>query len=171
MLLSQSAVLWQNRGGIEKIALFGKIPNPYHVKNSKEISKDMKLSQPFKFQDLWKFLQVQLQKPSSAMMKLALMRTATGMEDPELPLLQRISSLKLTAPQIAAHINASQSSSNRHISTSTVQRRLCESDLHGQFAAKKPPLKDTNKKKKLAWAKKHEQWTLDRWKSVLWFDE
>ena len=30
-------------------------------------------------------LKVQLQKPSSAMMKLALMRTATGMEDPELP--------------------------------------------------------------------------------------
>ena len=32
-------------------------------------------------------------------------------------------------------------------------------------------LKDTNKKKRLAWAKKHEQWTLDRWKSVLWSDE
>ena len=65
-------------------------------------------------------------------MKLALMRTATGNEDPELTVLQRISSLELTAPQIAAQINASQSSSNRHISTSTVLRRL---------AAKKP-LKD-----------------------------
>uniref|UniRef100_A0A4W5R901 Coagulation factor IXa n=1 Tax=Hucho hucho TaxID=62062 RepID=A0A4W5R901_9TELE len=30
---------------------------------------------------------------------------------------------------------------------------------------------DTDKKKRLAWAKKHEQWTLDRWKSVLWSDE
>jgi hypothetical protein len=58
------------------------------------------------------------------MKKLALMRTATGKEDPELPLLQRTSSLKLTAPQIAAQINASQHSSNGHISTSTVQRRL-----------------------------------------------
>ena len=28
-------------------------------------------------------------------------------------------------------------------------------------------LKDTNKKKRLAWAKKHEQWILDWWKSVL----
>ena len=63
-----------------------------------------------------------------------------------------------------------QSSSNRHISTSTVQRRLCESGLHGQIAAKKPLLKDTNKKKRLVWAKKHEQWTLDQWKSVLWSD-
>ena len=62
-----------------------------------------------------------------------------------------------------------QSSSNRHISISTVQR-LCESGLHGQIAAKKPLLKDTKKKKRLAWTKKHEQWTLDRWKSVLWSD-
>ena len=37
---------------------------------------------------------------------------------------------------------------------------------------KKTLLKDKKKKKKrLAWAKKHEQWTLDRWKSVLWSDE
>jgi hypothetical protein len=46
-------------------------------------------------------------KPSSAMMKLALMRTATGKEDAELPLLQRISSLELPATEIAAQINAS----------------------------------------------------------------
>jgi hypothetical protein len=104
------------------------------------------------------------------MMKLALMRTATGKEDPELPLLQRISSLELPASEIAAQINASQSSSNRHISTSTVQRRLRESGLHGRIAAKKPLLKDTNKKR-FAWAKKHETLTLDQGKSVLWSDE
>ena len=59
------------------------------------------------------------------MMKLALMRTVTGKEDPELPLLQRISSLvtslrnwQLTTPQIAAQINASQSSSNRYLNCS-----------------------------------------------------
>jgi hypothetical protein len=49
------------------------------------------------------------------MMKLALMRTATGKEDPYLPLLQRISSLELPASEIAAQINDSQCSSNRHI--------------------------------------------------------
>ena len=92
---------------------------------------------------------MQLQKPSSIMMKLSLMRTAKGKEDPELPLLQRISSLELTAPQIAAQINASKS--NRHVSTSTVQRRLRESGLHGPIAAKKPLLKDTNKNKRLVW--------------------
>jgi hypothetical protein len=76
------------------------------------------------------------------------MRTATGKKDPELPLLQRISSLELPASEITAQINASQSSSNRHISTSTVQRRLRELDLHGRIAAKKPLLKDTNNYKK-----------------------
>jgi hypothetical protein len=74
----------------------------------------MKVSQCGKCQEVRHFLHVQLQKPSSAMMKLALMRTATGIEDPELPLLQRISSLELPAS------DCSFSSSNRHISTSTV---------------------------------------------------
>ena len=39
------------------------------------------------------------------------------------------------------------------------------------FAAKKPLLNDTNNKKRLAWAKKHEQWTFYQRKSVLWSDE
>ncbi|KAJ8349252.1 hypothetical protein AAFF_G00170580 [Aldrovandia affinis] len=59
----------------------------------------------------------------------------------------------------------------RHISTSTVQRRLRESGLHGRIAAKKPLLRKNNKKKRIAWAKKHREWKLDQWKSVLWSDE
>ena len=103
--------------------------------------RKVKVSQRGTFRELLKFLQVQSQKPSSATMKLALMRTATGREDPELPLLQRISSLELPA---------SHGSSNRHISTSTVQRRLRGSNLHSRIAAKEPLLKDTNEKKRLA---------------------
>ena len=106
------------------------------------------------------------------MMKLALMRTATGKEDPVTSAAEdkfiRVTSLRnrqLTAPQIAAQIKASQSS------TSIVQRRLHKAGLHGQIAAKKPLLKNTNKKKRLGWAKKHKQWTVDRGKSVLWSDE
>jgi hypothetical protein len=57
---------------------------------------------------LRKFLQVQSQKQSGAMMKLALMRTSTGKEDPELPLLQRIILLELPASEIAAQIKASE---------------------------------------------------------------
>jgi hypothetical protein len=58
------------------------------------------------------------------MMTLALMRTITGMEDPDLPLVQSIRSLHLPASEIAGQINVSQRSSNRHFATSTVQRRL-----------------------------------------------
>ena len=54
------------------------------------------------------FQELQSQKPSGAMMKLALMRTATGKEDPELPLLQRIRSLELPASKITAQINVSE---------------------------------------------------------------
>ena len=46
-----------------------------------------------------------------------------------------------------------------------------KSGLYGRYAAKKPLPKDTNNKKRLAWAKKHRQWKLDQWKSVLWSDE
>ena len=71
----------------------------------------MKVSQFGKFQELLKHFQVQSQKPSSAIMKLALMRTVTGKEAPELSLLRRISSLELPVSEIASQINASQSSS------------------------------------------------------------
>ena len=94
MRLSQSVVLWQDRGGIQKIGLFGIRPSPYYGKKSSKKQRDMKVHQYFKtWRSVnWKFLQVQSQKPSSSMMKLALMRTATGKSNPELPLLQRISS-------------------------------------------------------------------------------
>ena len=57
--------------------------------------------------------------------------------------------------------------------TDTSQHQLFRRDcgLRVRIAAKKPLLTDTNKMKRFAWAKKHKQWTLDRWKSVLWSDE
>jgi hypothetical protein len=78
------------------------------------------------------------------------MRTSTGTEDTELPPLQRTGSLELSASEITVQINASQSSSSKHISTSTVQRRLRELGLHGRPASKKRLLKDTNNNKRLA---------------------
>ncbi|KAL6467397.1 hypothetical protein MHYP_G00252010 [Metynnis hypsauchen] len=86
----------------------------------------------------------------------------------------RVTSLrnrKLTAAQIRDHLNATQSSSSRPISRTTVKRRLRKSGLHGQIAARKPLLRRGNKQKRFVWAKKHKEWTLDQWKSVLWSDE
>ena len=106
---------------------------------------------------LWKCPQVQSQKPSSATKKLAHMRTAPGKEDQESPLLRRdkfirVTSLRnrrLTAAQIRDQVNATQSSSSRHISRTTVKRRLCESGLHGRIAARKPLLRTGNKQRDL----------------------
>jgi hypothetical protein len=58
-----------------------------------------------------------------------LMRTATGQEDSELTLLQRISSLELPTSEIAAQIIASQEAGD------------CKSGLRGRIAAKKSLLK------------------------------
>jgi hypothetical protein len=84
--------------------------------------------------------------------------------------LMRISSFELTAPQVAAQINSSRSSSNRHNSTSTVQRRLRESGLHGRIAANKPLVKDTNNNKSLLGPRRAMN-IINTWKSVLWSDE
>ena len=73
------------------------------------------------------------------MMKLALMRTATGKEDPE-----------FIGVNCISDCSPNKSSSNRRISTSTLQRRLRESGIQDGIAAKKPQLKDTNNKKRLA---------------------
>ena len=158
MRLSQSVVLWQGRGGIQKIALFVKY-QVHIMARTAQISKVKWQSiitlrqEGQSIRKMSSTLTVQTHKPSSAMMKLAFMRTATVKEDAELPLLQRISSLELPASEIAAQINYLQSSSNRHISTSTVQSRLCESGLHDWIAVKTPLPKDTNNKKRLAWSR------------------
>jgi transposase-like protein len=76
--------------------------------------------------------------------------------------------VKLAASEIANQINARVRV--KHASQHHLFRGDCV-NLYGRIAAKKPPLKNTNKKKRLVWAKKHEQWTLDRWISALWSDE
>ncbi|XP_073529695.1 uncharacterized protein [Phyllobates terribilis] len=53
---------------------------------------------------------------------------------------------RLTVAQIRDQVNATQSSSSRHISTTTVKRRLCVAGLHGKIAARKPLLGTGNKK-------------------------
>ncbi|CAJ0924756.1 unnamed protein product [Ranitomeya imitator] len=64
---------------------------------------------------------------------------------------------RLTAAQIRDQVNATQSSSSRHISTTTVKRRLCAAGLRGKIAARKPLLRTGNKQKRLAWAKEHKE--------------
>ena len=163
MHLSQSVVLWQ-------IALFDKRPSPYYGKNSSNKQRETTVHHYFKTR---RSVNVEHFKKFEHFFKCSRKNYQElwqngSYEDRHRKGRPTVTSAaeELTAPKIAAQINASQSSSKRHISTSTVQRRL-----HDRIAAKKPLVNDTNKKKRLAWAKKHDQWTLDRWKSVLWSDE
>ena len=72
---------------------------------------------------------------------------------------------QLTAPQIAPQ---------RVQITDTSQHQLFRGDCMNQaFMVEllQRTTKGHQKKKRLVWDKKHEQWTLDQWKCVLWSDE
>lgn len=83
----------------------------------------------------------------------------------------RLSSLRnrrLTVPQLTSKVNETRTTP---VSDSTVRRRLKAAGLHGRISSKKPLLRPQNRVKRLAWAKKHRNWTYDNWKNVLWTDE
>ena len=72
MCLSQSVVLWQGRGGIQKTALFGKSPSPYYGKNSSNKQREITLHHYFHFITWSQSLQNisrTLKVPSSAVAK------------------------------------------------------------------------------------------------------
>lgn len=71
----------------------------------------------------------------------------------------------LTANDIQASL------SNVNISTSTIRRRLCENNLFGRIAKKKPLISERNRRIRLAWAKEKVNWSTAQWKLVLFTDE
>ena len=172
----RQSVFWQGRVGIQKIALFGKIPSSYYGKNSskKQIKTTIHYFQTWRSVNPEHFKN--LKKKVNTVAKTIMRYDETGSHEDrhrkERPRVTSAAVDKFTRFTSLRNCNPNkcfQSSINRHITTSTVQR-LRESGLHGWITAKKPLLKDTNKKR-LDWAKKHEQWILDRWKSVLWSDD
>ncbi len=60
---------------------------------------------------------------------------------------------------------------NIDVSASTVRRAFKESGYVARVKRKKPFLTVEHRKKRLAWAKKHNTWTIDDWKKVIWSDE
>ncbi|EFN72297.1 Transposable element Tcb2 transposase, partial [Camponotus floridanus] len=73
-----------------------------------------------------------------------------------------------TAPEIREELNATR---EKPVSVPTVQRRLRDYGLKGCIAARKPLLRKQNKVKRLQWAKKHKNWSINQWKKVLFTDE
>lgn len=73
-----------------------------------------------------------------------------------------------TAPEIHAQFNSSRETP---VSVSTIKRRLNAYGLKGCIAAKKPLLRRKNILKRLNWARKHKDWTIEQWSKVLFSDE
>ena len=63
------------------------------------------------------------------------------------------------------------SSVDLEVSDKTIRDRLRDSGLKSHWSAKKPFVSETNRKKRLKWAKDHLHWTAKQWSSVLWSDE
>jgi DDE superfamily endonuclease/Transposase len=57
------------------------------------------------------------------------------------------------------------------ISDQTVRRAFRKHGLVARIKRKKPLLKKTHRSKRLAWAKEHKDWTVEKWAKVVWSDE
>jgi transposase len=73
------------------------------------------------------------------------------------------------APQAALEVKSS--AGQPVLDSRNVQRRLHEHGLITKKKRKKPYMTKAHKKARLAWAKKHQHWTVERWRHVLWSDE
>lgn len=71
---------------------------------------------------------------------------------------------KITVREIQENIHLT-------VSDRTVRRRLNEANLHSRFARKQPFISVINKKKRLQFARKYANLSLDFWKNILWTDE
>lgn len=69
-----------------------------------------------------------------------------------------------TAPEIREQVNYMRETS---VSVLTVQRRLRNYGLKGCFSTEKPLLCKQNRVKRLNWAKKHKDWTIEQWYSLV----
>ena len=79
-----------------------------------------------------------------------------------------ISNRKSTAPQIMREYNET---AEKLVCVRTIKNRLMKAGLTRRVAAKKPLLRKVNKVKRLQWARKHANWTISQWKTVVWSDE
>ena len=75
---------------------------------------------------------------------------------------------RATAGNIQALVNAT---GGKTISKTTVRKRLAACGLKGRVAVSKPLLRSKNKRKRLLWAKRYTNYSIEDWKTVLFVDE
>lgn len=57
------------------------------------------------------------------------------------------------------------------VSTVTIRRTLKKIGLRSCVARPKPLISEENKKKRLSWAQERKDWSIDKWKKIMWSDE
>ena len=58
-----------------------------------------------------------------------------------------------------------------HVSLSTLDRYLAENGFRKWVAKTRPRLLEKHVKERLEWARRHQHWTVDNWRRVIWSDE
>lgn len=61
-------------------------------------------------------------------------------------------------------------STSKTICTKTIRNFLHEQGFYGRVGAKKPFISETNRRKRLAWAKERKEW-VNEWENIIWSDE
>ena len=60
---------------------------------------------------------------------------------------------------------------HKKICARTMRRELKEMGLRGRVSTRKPLVSEANRTARLQFAKDHKDWTVERWKHVLWSGE
>jgi transposase len=59
-----------------------------------------------------------------------------------------------------------------NISDRTIRRRITESkEFKSYWATKKPFINESNREKRVAWCRQHQDWSVEQWRNVIWSDE
>ena len=79
-----------------------------------------------------------------------------------------LSDRRLTSPELRQRMELELGVT---ISSSTIRKRLNSNGLRGCVAVKKPLLRPANVNGRLEFARRHKNWTVQQWDTVLWSDE
>lgn len=94
-------------------------------------------------------------------------RATTNREDRKL-IRESLKNRRKTSSELAAVFREETGTS---VSARTVRRRLVQNGLKGCKARKKPLLSEKNKKFRLEWARRYQQFTQEDWANIVWSDE